>query len=250
MIRIFVPPDHFQESPVRLPEDTRHYLQRVLRLEEGAEIIVLDGGGGQYQARLVLPAQGELAAEILYPLAAATSSSIHLTLYQSLPRGKRWPLILQKATELGVSRIVPVLSARSVVRLAAEEGVSKRERWQKIATEAAEQCRLTTPPEITAPLTWSAALADWRQTAGPGLLLDETLAGTASQGLKTTLQALSGQKTLGVFVGPEGGWSPSEATSGREAGLLPVSLGPRILRTETAALAVCVAVMVELGDMG
>jgi 16S rRNA (uracil1498-N3)-methyltransferase len=250
MVRIFVPPDHFEGSRLRLPEDTRHYLQRVLRLGPGAEIIVLDGGGAQYQARLVGESTSELTAEILQALPPAAAPSLHLTLYQGLPRGKRWPLILQKATELGVSRIVPVLSARSVVRLDTAEGEGKRERWQKIATEAAEQCRLTTPPEITAPLGWSAALDDWRQTTSPGLLLDETLAGAGEGGLKATLQTLAGASALAAFVGPEGGWSPAEAEAGHRAGLLSVSLGPRILRTETAALAVCVAVMVELGDMG
>jgi 16S rRNA (uracil1498-N3)-methyltransferase len=249
MIRLFVPPQPDTKTPWRLPEDSRHYLQRVLRLSPGAEIIVLDGRGGQYHARLTLLPDGEPAAEILQSLPPPPPPPLHLTLYQGLPRGKRWPLIIQKATELGASRLVPVLSARSGVKLRASDTESKHRRWQRIAIEAAEQCGVGTPPEIATPLSWEAALTEWQLSGQPGLLLDETLAGSAEQGLRATLQTLHGQRELGAFVGPEGGWAPGEAADGRQAGLQPVNLGPRILRTETAAVAICVAVMYELGGL-
>lgn len=247
MQRVFLPPESLARHPVVLPPDTAHYLSHVLRLRPGDEFVALDGSGAEYRLRL-LP--GELCtAQIVASLPPRTTPSIEFTLYQGLPRGKRFPLIIQKATELGAARIVAVTTARSQVRLGEGEVAAKLERWHKIAREAAEQCLRPTVPELIMAHSWTEALNHWRALGVPGLLLDETLAAVPGQGVGDVLARLGRPRALAAFVGPEGGFAPQEAQAGRDAGLLPVSVGPRVLRTETAALVICTLVMFSLGQL-
>lgn len=247
MQRVFLPPESLAGDPVILPPDTGHYLRHVLRLRPGDEFLALDGSGAEYRLRLLPDEKG--AAEVVETLPPHPEQRVELTLYQGLPRGKRFPLIIQKATELGVARIVAVTTARSQVRLDAREALAKLERWRRIAREAAEQCLRATAPELIMADSWTEALDHWRTAGTPGLLLDETLVGAAGQGVGEALSVLGRPHSLGAFVGPEGGFSPEEAAAGRAAGLVPVSLGPRVLRTETAALVVCTLVMYILGQL-
>lgn len=248
MQRVFLPPECLAADPVTLPKDTAHYLRDVLRLQAGVEFIALDGSGAAYRLRLL--AADSHQAEILEVLPFHSIATVQLSLYQGLPRGKRFPLIIQKATELGTTRIVAVTTARSQVRLEAREIPAKLQRWQKIAREAAEQCLRPTAPELIMASSWNTALEHWRSCGIPGLLLDETLAGEAGHGVGEALAYLGQPRALAAFVGPEGGFTPQEARSAREAGLTPVGLGPRVLRTETAALVVCALVMYSLGELG
>lgn len=249
MPRVYLPSEHFGASPVALPSDVLHYLQIVLRLGPGDEFTGFDGLGGEYLLRLVLTTTG-LAAEVVEHLPPRIGLQVRLTLYQGLPKGKRLPLIIQKTTELGLAELVPVQTARSVVRIEPAEAEGKARRWQKIAAEAAEQSLRGAPPNIRPPLRWTEALASWQQTGEPGLLLDETLAGEPGQGLRRALETIGYPPALAVFVGPEGGFSPEEGQAARAAGLQPVSLGSRVLRTETAAIVVCALVVYEYGELG
>lgn len=248
MQRVFLPATSFSGNGIALPEDAAHYLKTVLRLRPGAEFIALAQGGREYRVRLtgLFPP----TAEILEQLPERPAPRLNLTLYQGLPRGKRFPLILQKATELGVARLVAVTTARSQVRLDRREVPRKLEHWGRITTEAAEQCLRSTPPELTMAASWEEALADWRARGIPGLLPDETLAGETARGLRAALEQLGRPPALAVFIGPEGGFSPAETQAGRAAGLVPLALGARILRTETAALVTCALLMYEYGELG
>lgn len=243
--RVYLPRDCVQPPVIDLPEEVDHYLRVVLRLGAGAEFVAFTAQGVEYRARLA--AQG---AEIVQELPRREGPVVEVTLYQGLPKGKRWPLIVQKCTELGVTRIVPVMTARTIVRLDAREIEGKRERWQKIAVEAAEQSGGVLPPEVAEPVTWAQALAQWRASGQAGVLLDETLAGEEGHGLREALQGAKETRQVAVFVGPEGGLTPEEGQTGRKAGLTAVSLGSRILRTETAAIVACALVIHELGGLG
>lgn len=249
MPRLYLPTECLTPPTVTLPEDAAHYLRVVLRLKAGDEFQAFDTGGNEYRVRLVVT--GESASgEIVEALPPRQGPRVELTLYQGLPRGKRFPLIIQKGTELGLARLVPVQTARSQVKIDRREAEGKTARWQKIATEAAEQSLRSRATVVQSPLDWPTALADFRQRGEPGLLLDETLAGESQRGLRQALGEVGETPRLSVFVGPEGGFAPHEAKTAREAGLVPVSLGSRILRTETAALVVCALVMYEVGELG
>lgn len=226
-----------------------HYLRTVLRLQPGAEFLGFTAGGEEYVVRLVQH-EGRLSGEVVEVLPPRPRAGLTLTLYQGLPRGKRLPLIVQKCTELGLARLVPVVTVRSQVKIDPREAEGKRSRWQKIATEATEQSLGGAPLEVAPAVGWAGALLDWRQREEPGLLLDETLAGEVACGLRQALVGLQHPARLSLFVGPEGGFSPREASAARVAGLQPISLGPRILRTETAAIVICALTMYEYGELG
>jgi 16S rRNA (uracil1498-N3)-methyltransferase len=226
-----------------------HYLLVVLRLRDGDEFLAFDDTGAEFRLRLTV--DGDLTGgEILETLPPRPRAGVELTLYQGLPRGKRLPLIIQKCTEMGLARLVPVQTARSQVKIDPREVAGKLSRWQKIAAEAAEQSLRGLPPAIEPPLSFSSALTHWQERGEPGLLLDEELAGESASGLRAVLTQLSRPARLSLFVGPEGGYSPREAKAAREAGLQPASLGPRILRTETAAMVVCALILYEYGELG
>lgn len=247
--RLYLPTGSINPPRVTLPADAAHYLRAVLRLREGDEFRAFDTGGVEYRVKLVGEADG-VAGEILEALPPRPGPTVELTLYQGLPKGKRLPLIIQKCTELGLARLVPVQTARSQVKIDEREAEGKAVRWRKIAEEAAEQSSRALPPVIAPAVNWPQALADWQVRGEPGLLLDETLAGETQRGLRQALIELGSPARLSVFVGPEGGFAPHEAQSARQAGLTPVSLGPRILRTETAAMVICALVMYESGELG
>lgn len=247
--RLYLPTGSIVAPRVTLPADAVRYLRTVLRLQAGDEFQAFDTSGTEYRVRLTID-DDAVAGEIIEALPPRVGAAVELTLYQGLPRGKRLPLIIQKCTELGLARLVPVRTVRSQVKIGEREAEGKASRWQKIAAEAAEQSMGAAPPVIEPAVGWNEALAHWQARGEPGLLLDETLAGEAERGLRQALAELGHPTNLSVFVGPEGGFAPQEAQSARQAGLQPVSLGRRILRTETAAIVICALVMYEYGELG
>lgn len=247
--RLYLPTGSIAPPRVTLPVDAARYLRTVLRLQAGDEFRAFDTTGTEYRVRLTVDGDA-VAGEIIETLPPRVGTAVELALYQGLPRGKRLPLIIQKCTELGLARLVPVQTVRSQVKIAEREAEGKAARWQKIAAEAAEQSLAAAPPVIEPALGWSEALTHWRERGEPGLLLDETLAGETQRGLRQALAELGQPAKLSVFVGPEGGFAPHEAQSARQAGLTPVALGRRILRTETAAIVICALVMYEYGELG
>ena len=260
MHRLFVPPEQLQQargahpalgeaqlvSRIRLsPEQARH-LGTVLRLKPGEEIEVFDGKGARYRGWL--EDSPELDAAVLRlegPLPEGPVRAVEVTLVQALAKGEKMELIIQKATELGAARIVPLSSERAVVRLDAGRGGSKAERWRKVAQEAARQCGRADVPRIDEPTGWDGVLALLREEPGHrGLLLDpeETALrlGPAARGARRVL----------IAVGPEGGFSPEERARALSGGMIAVSLGPLVLRTETAGLAALSVVLHVHGALG
>ena len=247
MHRLFVPPEQLQASGrIRLTPGQARHLGTVLRLKPGEEIEVFDGKGARYRAWLEdAPALDAAVLRLEGPLPEGPLRAVDVTLVQALAKGEKMEFVIQKATELGAARIVPLSSERSVVRLDAERGGSKAERWRKVAQEAARQCGRADLPRIDEPAGWDFVLALLRDEPGRrGLLLhpEETALrlGPAARGARRVL----------IAVGPEGGFSPEERARAQAGGMIEVGLGPLVLRTETAGLAALSVVLHVHGELG
>jgi 16S rRNA (uracil1498-N3)-methyltransferase len=244
--RFLVPslPEH--GATVTLGGDLHRHAVKVLRLKCGSDIILADGAGRECSCRITDIGKGELTVRVEGVVAEpATEAGPRITLYQGLPKGEKLDLILQKCTELGVGEIVTFAAERSVARIAADQREERLARWQRIVREAARQSRRTVVPPVTLATDLTEVLGSARQAVR--LLLWEEATGS---GLKEALAGLPVPADVGVLVGPEGGFSPAEARAATEGGFIPVSLGSRILRTETAGLAIVTILQFFWGDLG
>ena len=245
MHRLFVPPEQLAAPRVKLTAEQARHLGTVLRLKPGEEIEVFDGKGARFRAWLEdSPALDAAVLRLAEPLPEGPVRAVDVTLVQALAKGEKMDLVVRKATELGASRIVPLSSERAVVRLDKGRGGSRAERWRRVAQEAARQCGRADVPRIDEACGWDAVLSLLRDEPGRrGLLLDpeEPLRlGQASRGARKVL----------IAVGPEGGFSPDEREKARAGGMLPVGMGPLVLRTETAGLAALCIVLHSHGELG
>jgi 16S rRNA (uracil1498-N3)-methyltransferase len=242
LTRVFIDAPLEPGTRVTLEGNAASHLTRVLRLRVGASLALFNGQGGEYSASIDKAHGGSVTVAIGAASAIERESPLELTLAQGVSRGERMDLVVQKATELGVSRLVPLLTERSVVQLSAQHAQRKANRWRAIAVAACEQCGRNRLPQLAAP----AALSDFlRGTGAPGhtrLLLSPdgtaTLAGLARPAAGVT-----------VLIGPEGGLTDEEAQAAMAAGFTAVRLGPRVLRTETAAIAALAVLQREFGDL-
>lgn len=219
------------------------HLRLVLRLEAGAEIRLFNGDGHDYASVIKELRRGVAQVEVRSVLPARAESPLALVLVQGIARGERMDLVVQKASELGVAAIQPVATARSVVRLDAGARAAKLAHWRGVAIAACEQCGRARLPEIAEPLP----LADWlARPASPGtkrLQLDP-------QGQISLAAAARGAGAAQLLVGPEGGLDDAERDAARQTGYLPCRLGPRVLRSETAAIAALAVLQAAAGDLG
>jgi 16S rRNA (uracil1498-N3)-methyltransferase len=228
---------------IDLPENAARHACRVLRLRVGDELLLFDGSGGEYSARIAELARERVAVDVLQWRDVECEAPINITLVQALQSGEKMDMTVQKAVELGVARIVPVSSRRSVVRLDGERALRRLEHWRAVVASACEQCGRNRVPEVT-PL---AGLDRWLgQPAGDGVLR-LMLAPGAAHALNTLVPPAPGG-ALELLIGAEGGLAPDEVEMAMHAGYLPVRLGPRILRTETAGLAALAAIQCLWGD--
>jgi len=217
-------------------------LVQVLRMQVGDEMMLLDGSGQEFHSRIARLERRTAAVEVLAAQLCLAEPRRILTLYQCSLKGDKFEWVLQKGTELGVSRFVPVISERSIVRPAAAL-LGKYPRWQTIVREAAEQCGRARVPQIGQPCAWQEAV-----TNAHGLCLLPWEAAQGEPTLCTALQdELSNHEGISILIGPEGGITEPEARLASAHGWQIVSLGPRILRAETAALA-AVALWAGIAD--
>jgi 16S rRNA (uracil1498-N3)-methyltransferase len=226
--------------------ETARQIQTVLRLRPGDEITVLDNSGWEWQVRLTGLDKKEVWGEIISRQAAQGEPGLQLALYQGTLKGQKFEWVLQKGTELGISRFVPLLCQRSVIGKA-DDVAGKGTRWERIIQEAAEQSRRGRLPRLEQPLPLAAALQAAASPGGPAPLLVMPWEEATGLTLKSVLAEVK-PAAVGVFIGPEGGFTPTEANLAREAGVRLVTLGWRILRAETAALAVCAAILYEMNE--
>jgi 16S rRNA (uracil1498-N3)-methyltransferase len=214
----------------------------VLRKSDGDQIAVIDSAGQSFSASLLIGSQ-RVFARLESRIAPIAAPSIAITLAQGIPKGQKMDFVVEKATELGVARIVPFSSERSVGE---GEREGKLERWRRLARAAAQQCGRPEIPAVEPPVSWSALVA----RIG---LVDRALVpweGADPVPLRTRLgPVIEGKTNLMVIVGPEGGLSHGEVEAAEACGAIPVSLGNRIFRTETAGLVACTALLYESGSL-
>lgn len=214
------------------------------QVRPGAIVTLVDAENLCWRARLTTLAEDGGTAVPFQRLPRPLESPVALEVYHALPEKERFELVLEKLTELGAARIVPMTTARSSTVAERDRGQKKSHRWPEVVRRAAIQCRRAMLPELVECVSFAAALEEIA-TADLRLFLYEGEPGW------TLREALRGERPerIALLVGPEGGFSPEEFEQARAAGCLPVSLGPRILRTETAAIAACAAVQFALGDL-
>lgn len=243
MTRVFIDPDKIGLEQITLADEEHRYLVRVLRLEVGDVVTLFDGKAAEADARIsrIGPRAVELRVETRREVGAPDRPA--LTLIQSLTKGEKLDFVIQKGTELGVTRIMPVTSSRSIPQLEAIRAIGRIARWQKIAREAARQCGRSDVPAIEAVVPLATALHSISKDALRLILWE----GAKENGLGPLLPTTRPPEVV-VAIGPEGGFSPTEVELARAAGFIPAGLGPRVLRTETAALATLSALQALWGD--
>ncbi|WP_052887767.1 16S rRNA (uracil(1498)-N(3))-methyltransferase [Thermogemmatispora carboxidivorans] len=258
MHRFFVSPELLAQTNrsslyrMMLPTAVAHQVRDVLRLAPGERVLLLDNSGDEIEARIVHAGRSGVEVEIVERRKGRSEGCLRLVLYQGLLKSARFEWILEKGTELGVSAFVPLRCQRSQ---SGQEvlGATKVQRWQRILQEAAEQCGRSRLPELLPVRSLPQALAElpadalivmpWEQEKKLAL---RTALRTRRQQIREAV--LRGPFTVALFIGPEGGLAPEEVALAREHGALIVSLGPRVLRAETAALVAAASVLYEYED--
>lgn len=247
MTRFFIPANQIKDDLVTLQGDDRHHLLNVLRRGIGGKFTVINGKGEEFLVEVIEVNSETVIGKIVHQQERQTEPKVRITLVQSLPKADKFEWILQKNTELGVSRFQPVFTERSNIKLDQAAQSRKLERWNKIIREAAEQSGRQIIPVLEPIRRWSEMLAAY---SGVGLVLIPW-EGESGQSLKQVLECQPGVPgSVTVLIGPEGGFSLKEVEEAKEKGAIPVTLGPRILRTETAGLVVAAALLYHFGDLG
>ncbi|HEY0546982.1 MAG TPA: 16S rRNA (uracil(1498)-N(3))-methyltransferase [Pyrinomonadaceae bacterium] len=249
--RFHAPPQAFDQGRVTLASDEARHLRDVLRLKKGDEAFVFDGEGKEFSCvvaetgRGSSPAMLEVQAEVL---PASPESLLSLTLALALLKGEKFDLVVQKATELGITRLIPLTTTRADVRLRDESDAVKRvTRWQRLALEACKQSGRARVPVIDAPISFSALL----ESAKPeSFKLRLMFAERMGRGLLETLETSERRaQSVIALVGPEGGWEDEEIRRASESGFDIITLGGRIMRAETAAITVTALLQHLCGDL-
>lgn len=236
--RLYTPTALAVGKLIELDEDNAHYVRTVLRLKQAAEIIVFNGDGGEYLATLTEVSRKQVLLQVRSFAARSAESPLRINLGLGVSRGDRMDFAVQKAVELGVSQITPIMTERCVVQFKGDKQAQRLEHWQKIVQHAAEQSGRTLLPPVQA----VTELSVWvTQQQGLCLFLDPYAEQTLAQ-----LTPPTSHVTL--LTGPEGGFAEHERALAKAAGFVPVRLGARILRTETASLAALAAVQMLWGD--
>lgn len=243
--RFYSPVRLSADSSIDLSENAARHACRVLRLRAGDDLTLFDGAGGEYAARIAEVARERVSVEVLQWRDVECEAPIRLSLVQALQAGEKMDMTMQKAVELGVARIVPVASKRSVVRLDGERAQRRLAHWRGVVASACEQCGRNRVPEVS-PLS---ALDRWLgQPAAAGVLRLMLVPGAAQTLNDLAIPAPGSEVEL--LIGAEGGLAPEEVALAAAAGYQGVRLGPRILRTETAGLAALAAIQCLWGDFG
>jgi 16S rRNA (uracil1498-N3)-methyltransferase len=257
MICLFLPPEQLTSDQINIIGDQARHLALVLKSQPGDTVTVFDGNGSKYECRLTVVRKKEVLAEIISKEPYSTESPASITLAQGLPKGDKMDFIIQKSTELGVRRIIPLITERSQVRHTHKTG-----RWRKIAISASQQSGRDKVPEVGEPAALENYLDEIIPPAARGYIEDikgvKLDAGTCiilseeykKRNLKQALTSADDTSLITILVGPEGGFSKEEVSAAVEKGFIEVSLGPRILRTETASIAAISIIQYELGDAG
>lgn len=237
--RFHAPPATINGESIELDGAESHHLARVLRLREGETVYAFDGVGNEWECAIATSHRTASRLTIIRPVLERVESPLRLTLAQALVKGEKFDLIVQKATELGVAKIVPLVTDFTAGRRSEERDETRSQRWQRIALEAVKQCRRRTLVTIERPVTLAELCRNLNE---PAFILSEK----GGEPLPATIDPAG---ALTMLIGPEGGWSAKELALATTNGLLPLHLGPRILRTETAAITAITLAQYRYGDL-
>lgn len=243
MQKFFVSRENINDSKVIITGDDIKHISKVLRKSIGDILIVSDGYGMEYEVKISQLDKEKLYADILQKTQAKIQT-LEVTLYQALPKLDKMDTIIQKCTELGITKIVPYISEFTVITIDEKKSDKKTERWRKIALEACKQCGRSVIPDVTPIHSFEDMLSE-QQHYDIGIFAYEK----ENSSVKKLLKENSESKRISIIIGPEGGFSKEEARKIVEYGAKSVGLGPRILRTETAGMVVLCIIMYELGGM-
>lgn len=239
--RIYLDKKLIAGDTLSLTGDAGHYVGRVLRLRPGDGLALFNASDGEFMAEVVQIERNRLTVRVLEPVDNRANPRLHIQLGLGLSKGERMDYAIQKATELGVYAITPLVTGHCEVRLDEKRLGNKLQHWQRVAISACEQCGRSHIPSIATPQP----LADWLAAHPHGILLDHR----GSVPLRDAIQPLASAQDVNLLVGPEGGFSDSELDSAVQQGYAAVALGPRILRTETAPVAGLTLIQFLLGDL-
>jgi 16S rRNA (uracil1498-N3)-methyltransferase len=223
-------------------EDVNH-IKNVLRLKINEQIIISDGRGRDYHCRISSIGNEKIVAQIEDVCDNFSELPTEITLFQGFPKSDKMELIIQKTVELGVVRIVPVMTKRTIVKLEDKKAAKKIERYNGIALSAAKQSGRGIVPEVTLPVSFKEALG---MAAAFDMNIIPYEEAEGMEYSRKVINDIKGKKTLGIFIGPEGGFASEEVEEAINTGVIPITLGHRILRTETAGMAVMSIIMYEL----
>ncbi|MCR5210133.1 MAG: 16S rRNA (uracil(1498)-N(3))-methyltransferase [Lachnospiraceae bacterium] len=254
MQHFFVEPEQITGNKIIITGEDVNHIKNVLRMKIGEEISVSNGvDDNEYRAGISQIGENEVVCDLLFVKEDGVELPVKITLFQGMPKADKMELIVQKAVELGVARVVPVETARAVVKLDDRKAKSRTERWMKISEAAAKQSKRACIPEVTLPMTMREAVEEakhldiaaipYELAKGMGTMRD--FVEKVKELAKSSGDGSIPPRTAGIFIGPEGGFTEEEVQLASDAGIVPVSLGRRILRTETAGMTVLSILMYE-----
>lgn len=235
MHRFFAEPGNIGEKEIVITGADVNHIRNVLRMRTDEEVLIADGQGAEYRCKLIELSENEVRAQILWKLDGNAELASAITLFQGLPKSDKMDLIVQKCVELGVDRIVPVSTKRAVVKLDAKKEQTRLKRWNTISESAAKQSGRGVIPEVSGVMSFGKALEEAKKL--DVLLIPYERAENMAE-TRRVMGSIQPGQSVGIFIGPEGGFEESEVEEAVAAGAKAITLGKRILRTETAGLAV------------
>jgi len=245
MARFYIPQAKIEKGLLKVEGSEVRHIRRVLRLKVGDRLVLFDGSAKEYEGIIVEESPSSVVMKVENILSPAKESPLEITLAQSLLKGEKMEYLIQKATELGIKKIIPFFSSRSVPLLDKSKKLRRYHRWEKIVIEACKQCGRIAVPRVE-PLQNYSEMLTMASSEALRLILWEK----EGQGLKEVLKGSKGRTEIFFVVGPEGGMSDEEVGEAQKAGFIPITLGKRILRSETAGLCLLSVLQYEWGDLG
>lgn len=250
MQRYFIEPEQCKDGEVRITGEDAHHIGTVMRGKPGDQLIVCDGTGMEAIVKVRSIAKQEVLADLVSVEQSRGEPSVKVTIAQAMPKGDKMDIVIQKGTEVGAARFIPFMSERTIVQYDAKKEQKRLERWMRIAKEAAEQAHRGKIPEVTAICSWKELLREAAEADLAIFCYEKEEGLTLRQQLTRLKRERGKQVNLMLIVGPEGGFSENEAVEAAAAGCITISLGRRILRTETAALVGLAGILYEFGEIG
>jgi 16S rRNA (uracil1498-N3)-methyltransferase len=245
MARFYVPHPQIEDGILKIEGDEVKHIRKVLRLKRGDEVFIFDGSGKEYAGTIVKEGPFSVSIKVRNSFFSPEEANLSITLAQSLLKGEKMDYLIQKATELGIKRIVPFNSSRSIPLLEESRRLERHHRWEKIAIAASKQCGRRVLPQIDPPGDYPQILESVPEGSLRLILWER-----GGERLKDILKPIGKEKEIFFIVGPEGGLSQKEVEVATKAHFIPIALGKRILRSETASLCLLSILQYEWGDIG